>query len=59
MAGICEENALMKFYTSDGCSYEGIDQDTITRLRTELGRDTAFITEEEYNAFIAAQPRPQ
>jgi len=40
----------MIFYTSDGCRYEGMDQDTITRLRTELGRTTTYITEDEYDA---------
>lgn len=40
----------MKFYTSDWCVYEGLDQDTIIKLRAELGRKTQFITEEAYNA---------
>jgi hypothetical protein len=44
----------MKLYTSDGCSYEGMDQETVTRLRTELGRETTYITKEEYDAIIAA-----
>lgn len=47
----------MKFYTSDGCSYEGMDQETVTRLRTELGRETVYITKEEYDTLIAAQQR--
>ena len=46
----------MKFYTNDGCSYEGMDEYTVTRLRTELGRDTVYITKEEYDTLIAAQP---
>lgn len=45
----------MKFYTSDGCRYEGMDQDTVIRLRTELGRTSTFITEDEYNTQVAAQ----
>jgi hypothetical protein len=44
----------MKFYTSDGCSYEGMDQETVTRLRTELGRETVYITKEEYDAYVQA-----
>ena len=44
----------MIFYTSDGCSYEGMDQDTVTRLRTELGRTTTFVDQSTYDAFIAA-----
>ena len=44
----------MKLYTSDGCSYEGMDQETVTRLRTELGRETVYITKEEYDAFVSA-----
>jgi hypothetical protein len=45
----------MKLYTSDGCSYGGMDQDTITRLRTELGRETVYVTKEEYDAIVAQQ----
>lgn len=44
----------MKFYTSDGCAYEGMTQNTITALRQELGKDTHFVTEEDYLMFIAA-----
>lgn len=44
----------MKLYTSDGCSYVGMDQDTITRLRSELGRSTIFVDEATYAAFVAA-----
>lgn len=47
----------MKLYTSDICSYEGMSQETVTRLRTELGRETVYITEEAYNVLIAAQQR--
>lgn len=45
----------MKLYTSDGGSYEGMDQETVTRLRTELGRETVYVTKEEYDAYIAAR----
>ena len=48
----------MIYYTSDGCSYEGMDQDTVQRLRSELGRETVYITKEEYDVIVAAnQPR--
>lgn len=46
----------MKLYTSDGCSYEGMSADTVTALRTELGRSTIFITKEQYDAIIASLP---
>ena len=49
----------MKLYTSDGCSYDGMDQDTVIRLRTELGRTGTFITKEEYDTLIAAQVAAQ
>lgn len=44
----------MKLYTSDGCSYEGMSTEIVITLRTELGRETVFITKEEYNAIITA-----
>lgn len=44
----------MKFYTSDGCTYFGMDQDTVLRLRTELGLDTTFVDEATYNTIVAA-----
>ena len=44
----------MKLYTSDGCSYEGMSQDTVTRLRTELGKDTIFVDKQTYEAYIAS-----
>jgi hypothetical protein len=34
----------MIFFTSDGARYEGMDQDTVTRLRTELGLTTTYIS---------------
>ena len=45
----------MKLYTSDGCSYEGMSADIVTALRTELGRETVYVTKEEYDAIITAQ----
>lgn len=44
----------MKLYTSDGCAYEGMSEETITTLRSELGRLTTFVTKEDYDAFIAS-----
>jgi hypothetical protein len=44
----------MKFYTDDGCSYEGMDADTITRLRLELGCSTTFVDQATYEAYVAA-----
>lgn len=43
----------MTLYTSDGCKYEGMDADTITTLRTELGHVTSFVSKEVYDAYIA------
>lgn len=45
----------VKLYTSDGCAYEGMDEETVTRLRTELGRETTYITEEQYKELLRAQ----
>lgn len=45
----------MKLFTSDGCSYEGMDSDTVTRLRIELGKETFFVDESAYNDYLAAQ----
>lgn len=42
----------MKLFTSDGCSYNGMDEETVIRLRSELGRDTVFITEEQYRLIV-------
>ena len=44
----------MKLYTSDGCSYDGMDADTVTRLRTELGKSTTFVDEATYLGYLAA-----
>jgi hypothetical protein len=38
----------MKLYTSDWSVYEGMDEETVIRLRAELGKETQFITEEAY-----------
>ena len=35
-------------------SYEGMTQDTITAMLGKQGVDFDFVTEDEYNAFIAA-----
>lgn len=43
-------------YTSDGCAYTGMSQETVERLRADLGRTpTVFITKEEYEAILARQ----
>ena len=44
----------MILYTSDGCAYEGMSHETVTRLRTELGCETVYVTKEEYNQYIDA-----
>lgn len=44
----------MKLYTSDGFFYEGMDEETVIRLRSELGRTTVFITEDDYQAIVLA-----
>jgi hypothetical protein len=49
--------SLPKLYTSDGCSYEGMDEETVTHLRTELNRETTYITKEEFDILIQAQQR--
>lgn len=41
-------------YTSDGCAYQGMSDEMVTSLRTELGRTTTFITKAEYDAYILA-----
>lgn len=49
----------MKLYTSDCCAYDGMDQDTVTNLRTDLGHETHYITEEAYLALLQQiQARP-
>lgn len=41
----------MRFYTDDGCSYEGMSEETITSLRTDLGKSTTFVDEATYKAY--------
>lgn len=41
-------------YTSDGCCYDGMDAETVTRLRLELGKSTTFVDKETYDAFMAS-----
>ena len=43
----------MTYYTSDGCRYDGMDTDTIIQLRAELGKDTVFISQQDYLSIIA------
>ncbi len=40
-------------FTSDYRKYDGMDQATVQALRTELGLDTVFITEEAYIAWTS------
>lgn len=44
----------MILYTSDGCKYEGMDESTVTNLRLDLGKETSFVTEDEYDAYRAS-----
>jgi hypothetical protein len=44
----------MKLYTSDGCAYEGMTQETVTTLRAALGRSTTFVSEQEFLSWLAA-----
>ena len=45
----------MVLYTSDGCTYTGMDEETVIRLRLELGRTTAYISKDSYDAIIQSQ----
>lgn len=50
-----------RLFTSDGRSYEGMDAQTVIKLRLEMGKLTGFITEEEFRiaseaAMAAATP---
>ena len=38
----------MEYFTADGCAYIGMDEATISRLRAELGKDTTFVSKEEF-----------
>ncbi len=44
----------MKFFTSDGCSYEGMSKEDIQRVRQEIGLNTNFVEEEEYKQAVTA-----
>lgn len=43
----------MKFYTSDGCAYEGLTETTIIALRSDLGKSTTFVDKATYDAYVA------
>ena len=45
----------MNFYTSDGCSYTGMSAETVCRLRLELGKETTFITKEEFDVIAESR----
>ena len=45
----------MRLYTSDACIYEGMDTDTIIRIRAELGKLTTFIDETDFANAVAAK----
>ena len=49
-----EEGKIMKFYTSDGCSYEGMSAEVVVTLRVELGRETEFVDQATYEAYVLA-----
>lgn len=42
----------MVFYTSDGCRYEGMPEETVIALRTERGLLTRFVTKEVYDEMV-------
>lgn len=42
----------MKLYTSDGSAYDGMDSETVVRLRAELGRETEFIDKAAYDILV-------
>lgn len=39
----------MDLYTQDGGAYFGMSEETIRTLRLELGRETVFITKEQFD----------
>lgn len=43
----------MQLYTSDGFAYFGMDESTVTALRSELGRSTTFVTKDIYDQYLA------
>lgn len=44
--------AHLVFYTSDGCSYEGMSEETVCALRAEAGLVTRFVTKEVYDEMM-------
>lgn len=44
----------MILYTSDGKSYEGMSQETVQKLRDELGLTGTFVTKNEYENYLAS-----
>lgn len=42
----------MILYTSDGCKYEGMSEETVMALRAELGQLTRFVTKEVYDEMM-------
>jgi hypothetical protein len=44
----------MILYTDDGSRYEGMSEQMVTTLRSALNYSTTFVSQEEYNAIIAA-----
>jgi hypothetical protein len=44
----------MVLYTSDGCSYSGMDEATVINLRLELGRSTIFVDKATHDAYVIA-----
>lgn len=44
----------MVLYTTDGCAYFGMDETTVTALRTELGKSTTFTDQATYEALVAS-----
>lgn len=45
----------MRFYTTDGCTYFGMDRATVTRLRTAIGLTTTFTDQTTYDSLVAAR----
>lgn len=44
----------MSLYTADGYAYEGMNEETVTALRLELGKTTTFVDKETYDAYVVA-----
>ena len=42
----------MVIYTSDGCCYTGMSEETVVALRTEIGKTTTLISEQDYLAIL-------